>query len=133
MNQSFRTVTATAALLAALALPLASQAATTTSAPAQHYQLQTRLSDALHAGEYDGQLALTVYPSGIVQGTYRPSDGGFRTVTGGLDGKNIWLEIGMQHPLRLTGTFTNGVLATTAQIPGPDTYTLDSVDSVKTP
>ena len=125
-----RSAAAAAGVIAALALPLASQAATTTTAAPQHYQFQTRMSDRLHAGEYDGQLALTVYPSGIVQGTYRPAEGDIRAVTGGVDGKNIWLDIGMDRPLHLTGTFTNGVLLTVAQIPGPDTYTFESVDSV---
>ena len=129
MTKTIRTAAAAAGVIAALALPLSSQAATTVSAPPQHYQFQTRMSDRLHAGEYDGQLTLTVYPNGIVQGSYRPSEGGIRTVTGGLDGKNIWLDIGMDRPLHLTGTFTNGVLVTVAQIPGPDTYTFESVDS----
>ena len=131
MTKTIRTAAAAAALLGALALPLAAQAASTTTAPAQHYQLQTRRFDRLHAGEYDGQLALTVYPNGIVQGTYRPSDGSFDTVTGGLNGKTIWLDIGMAHPLHLTGTFTNGVLATTVNIPGPDSYTFESVETAK--
>jgi hypothetical protein len=118
---------ATAMLPSAFAVPVASQAASTTSAPPQHFQFQTRLYDQLHAGEYQGQLALTIYPSGIVQGNYRPYDGGFRTVTGGLDGKRIWLDLGVDHPLHLTGTFSNGVLETTANVPGPERFTFESV------
>jgi hypothetical protein len=132
MNKTMRIATATAGLLAVFALPLVAQAATTTSAPAQHFNLQTRMFDRYHAGEYDGQLVLTIYPNGIVQGTYRPSDGGVRTVTGGVDGENIWLDIGQSRPLHWTGTFIKGVLDMVAAIPGPDTYSLQSVGSVTT-
>jgi hypothetical protein len=86
--------------------------------------------DDHHAGEYDGRLALTIYPNGIVQGNYFPSDGGVRNVTGGLTGTSIWLDIGWLGQLHLTGTFKNGVLETVAAIPGPDTYTFEST-SVK--
>jgi hypothetical protein len=133
MIKTIRSAAAAAGLLAALALPLASQAATTTSAQPQHYDMQTRMAERFHPGEYDGRLALTIYPNGIVQGTYLPSDGGVRNVTGGVTGTNIWLEIGSvggSDQLRLTGTFKNGVLETVAAIPGPDTYTFEST-SVK--
>ena len=126
MNKTIRSAAAAAGLLAALALPVASQAATTTSAPPQHYDLQTRIIDQHHAGEYDGRLALTIYPNGIVQGTYLPSDGGVRNVTGGVTGTNIWLDIGSMGQLHVSGTFKNGVLETIAAIPGPDTYTFES-------
>jgi hypothetical protein len=130
MNKTIRSAAAAAGLLAALAFPAASQAATTTGSQPQHYDLQTRITDQHHAGEYDGRLALTIYPNGIVQGTYFPSDGGVRNVTGGLTGTNIWLDIGSLGQLHLSGTFKNGVLETIAAIPGPDTYTFEST-SVK--
>jgi hypothetical protein len=130
MKTTIRSAAAVAGLLAALAFPVASQAATTTAAPPQHYDIQTRLIDRHHAGEYDGRLVLTIYPNGIVQGTYLPSDGGIRDVTGGLTGTNIWLDVGSLGQLHLSGTFKNGVLQTVAAIPGPDTYTFESV-SVK--
>jgi hypothetical protein len=79
------------------------------------------------AGEYDGTLALTVYPNGIVQGNYRPQDGNIRTVTGGLDGRNIWFDIGPSGRFRIIGTFENGVLKGVVQKPGPDTVTFDGV------
>ncbi len=95
---------ATAALLAtALAVPVAARAASATSASPQSYTLDTRLVERYHAGEYDGRLNITVYPSGIVQGSFRNSDGGVRTVTGGMTGTQIWLDIGMEHPLHLSG------------------------------
>jgi hypothetical protein len=126
MTTTIRQAIMTAALGAALALPLAAQAATTTNAGPQSCTLESHLAEQYHAGEYDGTLNLTVYPNGIVQGSYRPSDGGVRTVTGGISGSQIWLEIGMEHPLRLTGTFKGGVLQTVANIPGPDIYTFDA-------
>jgi hypothetical protein len=128
MTTNIRTAAAAAALLAAFTLPLAAQAASTTSGSPQHYALQTRIVDRYHAGEFDGALTMTIYPSGIVQGTYRPADGGFRTVTGGIEGTAIWLDIGMNHPLHLTGTFKDGVLRAVAQIPGPDVYTFESTN-----
>jgi hypothetical protein len=130
MNKTIRSAAAAAALLAALALPVTAQAATTTAAQPQHYDLQTSITDRYHAGAYEGRLTLTIYPNGIVQGTYLPSDGGARSVSGGLTGTNIWLDIGMMGRLHLSGTFKDGVLETTAAIPGPDTYTFKSV-SVK--
>jgi hypothetical protein len=126
MTTMIRKATTAAVLVATLALPLASQAASTTGASPQKYTLETRLTDRYHAGEYDGTLNLAVYPSGIVQGTFRPSDGGVRTVTGGMSGTDIWLDIGWQHPLRLTGTLKDGVLQAVANIPGPDTYTFEA-------
>jgi hypothetical protein len=127
MRTTLRTAAATAGILTAFALPLAARAATTTSTQPQRYTLHTQLTDQYHAGAYEGTLALTIYPDGIVQGTYRPSDGRITSVTGGLTGKNIWLDIGPAGRLHLNGTFENGVLKTVAAIPGPDTYELDSV------
>ena len=130
MMTTIRNAAATASLLAALALPLSAQAATTTAAQPQHYAFQTRTFDQYHAGEYDGSLSLTVYPSGIVQGLYRDADGGgFKQVTGGLSpGNRIWLDIGNgADPLHVTGTFENGRLETVASIPGPDRFTFESI------
>ena len=129
MTKTIRSAAAAAGLLAALALPVASHAATTTGAQPQHYDLQTRITDRYHAGAYEGRLALTIYPNGIVQGTYLPSDGGVRNVTGGLAGTNIWLDIGMMGQLHFSGTFKNGVLDGRGA-PRPDTYTFEST-SVK--
>lgn len=122
----FRIAAATAGVFAACVFPLAASAATTTGGAPLHYQLQSHLFDRYHAGEYQGLLSLTIYPSGIVQGLYRPSDGGFRTVTGGIDGKNIWLDIGMTRPLHLNGTFNDGKLDMVAAIPSPNTYTFEA-------
>ncbi|HEY0613874.1 MAG TPA: hypothetical protein VGC96_04495 [Candidatus Elarobacter sp.] len=126
-----RTAAATAGLLAALALPAAAPAATSTSAQPQSYTFQTRLAGRYEAGEHQGTLTVTIAPDGIVRGYYRPLDGGIKTVTGGLTGKDIWLDIGDVHPLHVAGTLQNGVLRTVASIPGSDVYEFDSI-SVKT-
>ena len=127
MTSKMVRVAASAALLAAaLVLPLASRAATTSTAPPQTYTLQTHLTQQYHAGEYAGTMKLTVYPNGIVQGNYLPSDGGTRIVTGGITGNNIWLDIGLEETLHLTGTFKNGVLQATANVPALDPYTMNA-------
>ena len=115
---------AAGALTAALAWPLASQAASTSLSAPQTLTYQTRLVQSFHAGEYDGTMRLTVYPSGIVSGTFRNDEGGIREVTGGVDGSSIWLDIGGAfHALHLDGTLKDGVIKAVANIPGPDTYT----------
>jgi hypothetical protein len=128
MTSKIRSAAAAAALLGALALPASALAATTTAAQTQSYTIPTKLTDRYHAGEYDGLLRIRISPDGIVQGTYQPSDGGILNVSGGLDGKNIWLDLGGFHSLHVTGTFENGVLKTTAAIPGPDLYEFDSAN-----
>jgi hypothetical protein len=125
MTTMIKRATTAAALLAALALPIASQAATTTSAGPQQYVFQTRTTQSFHAGEFDGTLRLTIYPSGIATGWFRPEDGGaVRDVSGGVSGTQIWLDIGgAMHSVHLTGTFKNGVIDATENVPGPDLYT----------
>ncbi len=124
MTTILRNAAATGALLAALALPVGSQAATTSTSTPQSYVFQTRLTESLHPGEYDGTMRVTLYPSGIVSGTFQDSEGHVRNVAGGFDGTAIWLDIGgTAHTVHLDGTFKNGVISATANIPGPDTYT----------
>ncbi len=124
MTSKIGAATTAAALLAALALPVSSQAATTTSAAPQHYVFETRTTESYHAGEYDGTLRLTIYPSGIASGSFQLSDGGIREVTGGVSGTHIWLDIGgTMHRVHLDGTFKDGVIDATENIPGPDIYT----------
>jgi hypothetical protein len=130
MKTSFLATATAAALLAALALPLAASAATSATGAPQRYSFQTQYFDRFHAGEYDGLMALTVYPSGIVQGTYHDqSAGDIKMVTGGIDQQNrIWLDIGNgARALRLYGTFKDGALRTTANVPGPDVHVFQSV------
>ncbi len=127
MTNRFTAAASAAAIIAALAVPLPSIAATTATAPSHRYELQTRIVSQYEAGEFDGTLALTVYPNGIVQGNYLPQDGTFRTVTGGLDGRNIWLDFGSFARFRVIGTFEGGVLKGVVQRPGPDTVTFDAM------
>ncbi|HTJ25278.1 MAG TPA: hypothetical protein VMA36_03845 [Candidatus Limnocylindria bacterium] len=134
MTNTIRNTATAAGLAAALLTPLAASAATTTDGAPQRYTMQTRYFSPREAGEYDGLLALTVYPSGIVQGTYRDEDaGGFKTVTGGLDRRNhIWLDIGNGvRALRLYGTFENGVLTATRNAPDPEEHVFQSVSVTK--
>jgi hypothetical protein len=128
MLNTIRNAAIAAGLTAALLAPLAASAATT-DGPAQQYTMHTRYFSPREAGEYDGVLRLTVYPSGIVQGTYRDEyEGGFKTVTGGLDRQNhIWLDIGGLRPMRLYGTFENGVLRATRNSPDPREHYFESV------
>jgi hypothetical protein len=127
MANKFTITSSAAAVIAALALPLPSVAATAATASSHRYQLQTRIVSQYEAGEVDGVLALTVSSDGIVQGNYRPQDGNFRTVTGGLDGRHIWLDIGSFGRFRVIGTFERGVLKGVVQRPGPDTVTFDAM------
>jgi tRNA A37 threonylcarbamoyladenosine synthetase subunit TsaC/SUA5/YrdC len=121
--------------MAALAAPIAAPAAvsSTSQAPAV-FHMQTRLYDTYHPFEIDGQMNLNVYPSGIVNGFYIPADtGGVREVTGGVMGQSVWLDIGGVHSLHLTGTLKDGVLRTTAFIPGPDTWVFESTKVARQP
>ena len=73
-----------------------------------HLVYNTRLIPQYNAGEYDGQLRLTINAEGIVSGTYLPSDGGRKTVSGGVKGDDIWLDIGFRGNWHVTGTIRNG-------------------------
>lgn len=126
MKNFMRATAAFAALIVAAALPLAASAASTTVTQPQHYAFQTELTDRYHPGAYVGTLALTIYPDGIVNGTYRPDDGSIHPVTGGVDGTSIWLDVGSLRNLHLTGTLRSGVLRMAAAT-GATVYEFDSV------
>jgi hypothetical protein len=119
MTMHLRTAAAAAGLLAMLSAPAAAWADASTP---QHYQLKTREVIEHQAGEFDGILAMTIYPGGIVQGTYWLADqGSFRTVSGGLSGDRIWLDLGgTSDAMHVSGTFRDGVLDTVVVQPGPD-------------
>jgi hypothetical protein len=93
--------------LGAAAPALAVSNSVTTGDPV-HLVYNTRLIPQYDAGEYDGQLRLTITAGGIVSGTYLPSDGGVRVVSGGAKGDNIWLDIGFKGNWHITGTIRNG-------------------------
>jgi hypothetical protein len=60
------------------------------------------------AGVYAGTLEITLYPSGVIQGYYRPNNERFVSVTGGFDGKNdVWLDLGFGGREHVDGTFTD--------------------------
>jgi hypothetical protein len=79
-----------------------------TSGEPVHLAYNTRLIPQYSAGEYDGTLRLTINANGIVSGTYIPSAGGPRVVTGGVNGDNIWLDFGFSGRMHVTGTIRNG-------------------------
>ncbi len=127
---SFKSAAATAGLLAALSLPLGAQAMQA-GAP-QHYAFATAIVDDHHAGEIDGVLDLTISAGGIVQGSYRDADSGrIEPVAGGMQGYDIWFDVGSRGRLHVVGTLRDGVLRTVVQAPGPDTVTLNSLRSAK--
>lgn len=118
MNNVIRAIAAAASL--ALLMPASVSAMT---AP-QTYTLQTRLYDRDNAGEIDGKLRLRIARDGIVQGTYLTDQGEFISVTGGRDGKTIWLDFGLHGRLHMEGTFENGKLVLGSAI-GFDVWTLE--------
>jgi hypothetical protein len=139
-TKQLRAAAAATTLALALGASGVAQAAVSGVQQPVHYTMQTSLRDLQHPGEYPGNLSLMVYPSGIVNGFYVPQDGQPHDVVGGLDGHNIWLDIGtiemmdfgVLNSLHLTGTLKEGVLNTTAAVPGPDTVVFESTNSVHT-
>jgi hypothetical protein len=77
------------ALTAAFALPALAAPSTTVS-----YNFNVREYDSLTAGEYQGRMRIRFSPDGIVYGTFLNSEGQVSSVTGGLHGTKIWLQIG---------------------------------------
>jgi len=112
------------ALLATFALPIASQAASTTNAPPQRYLFQTRMTESMHAGEYDG----TLRSDGLSQWDRVGHVSTQRRRCPQRIGRNVGDTDLARHrrspPFGAPrGTLKNGVLQATANIPGPDTYT----------
>jgi hypothetical protein len=107
MKNTLRKAITTVALGAILLAPLGAQAASAE----RDYQLNTRIVlQRPQAGEFDGTMQLRVTSDGIVTGFYRPDNGRFIAVTGGLSDKTFWLDIGSLGPdaLHFTGTFVDG-------------------------
>jgi hypothetical protein len=81
--------------------------------PIENQKFETTLValDRSTAGAYEGTLNLTISPDGIVQGWFRDDErSGLRTVTGGVDGDQIWLDIGATRELHISGSYRNGVI-----------------------
>jgi hypothetical protein len=97
---------------AAFAIGLLSPLQASAESIDRSYAITTRIVEqAPSVGEYDGSLELHVAPNGIVSGYYRPDDNPrFISVTGGVSGNQLWLDIGTfaRRPVRFSGTFNNG-------------------------
>jgi hypothetical protein len=81
------------------------------------YILDTKQTDAVSAGEYDGRLRINIAPDGIVNGSFMNTEGGISSVVGGLDGTKIWLDLGHASPTPkhwFNGTFVDGKLEMSA-------------------
>lgn len=97
---------------AALLFGLAATATLADSTPATtHYDTaMTQIYGSI--APYSGTMDLHIDASGIVRGYYHPeSVTSFIVVTGGVDGKNIWLDIGRDAKIHVSGTLVNGVIS----------------------
>ncbi|HZZ65203.1 MAG TPA: hypothetical protein VFE17_06890 [Candidatus Baltobacteraceae bacterium] len=104
--------------LALAGAPAVSHAATayTTGTQPVRVNYSTSISPLFGLGyPWSGTLQLTLNPDGIINGYYRPADNQeFIPVTGGRDGRNVWLDIGQMGRLHVTGTLDNGRITGTA-------------------
>jgi len=119
---TFRTLAATAALLAAATLPAA---AAVTHAPVPlpgTTVFDTKLTpDWRGVGAYEGTLSLTIHADGIVNGSYRAADGTrLSYVTGGLDGNHLWLDLGRSGLDHIEGTFDGRSIVGGTYLAGQD-------------
>jgi len=62
------------------------------------------------AGAYVGEMRLSIARDGTVTGVYRPIDGSFTDVTGGVDGTSIHLDIQGAGRVHITGSYRGGVI-----------------------
>jgi hypothetical protein len=115
-----RQMLASLALVTGLGLlsGLPAQAATVLGHTPVHLELRSVMTSRLAVGELDGTLSLTIDPSGIVRGIYRPATGSFETVTGNTDGQRIWLDIGSGGDIRVNGTLKDGRITGNANVSG---------------
>lgn len=109
----------------ALALALAPLSVSAAARPTQTYDLVTHETDAISPGEIEGRLHISISPDGIVYGTFIDSQGRIQSVSGGLEGTKIWLQIG-QNIIHnsFTGTLIDGVLTAKAPVTGLHEWTL---------
>ena len=99
--------------VAALVLPAVARADSAQRA----YDFETRQTDELSAGEYDGRLRMRIGSDGIVSGTFTNTEGQFSSIIGGVTGTKIWIDIGNASPTSehlFNGTFTGDKLLATA-------------------
>lgn len=99
-----------AGLVAALAMagvPVVTQAATTQTHSPTNLTYQTSMETLPGpSAPWTGSLHLTIDPDGIIRGWYHPADdmAAFIPVNGGLQGDRVWLDIGRQGNLHVSGT-----------------------------
>jgi hypothetical protein len=76
-------------------------------------------------GQYVGRMTLHFYSDGTVNGTYRDEfQGGFRPVSGGMNGSKIWLSFGRRGNHQFNGTIGNGgvITGSLTNFRGPNVY-----------
>ena len=116
---------------AVLLAPSAARSASTVRTV--NYHTSYRLSEpTTSAGEYVGRMTLHFYADGTVNGTYRDEfAGGFRSVSGGLNGSKLWLSFGGRRNHQFTGTIGRGGIITGSLTNwrGPNVYTFRAVPS----
>jgi hypothetical protein len=72
-------------------------------------------------GAYEGTLTLTIAHDGIVNGYYRAVDSPrLSYVTGGLDGKHLWLDLGQSGLSHIDGTYDGHIIAGGTYLEGQD-------------
>lgn len=109
MKRQFHAVIAMIITICSVAVPIIAQAD-----DVRTFTGKTRMVEqAPSVGEFDGSLQLRISSDGIVSGYYRPNDNArFVSVTGGLTGDRLWLEIGSMSTRgwRFSGTLKDGEL-----------------------
>lgn len=94
--------------------PLAVQAA---SSRAVSYDFMVRETGSMKAGEYHSRMRMTVEPNGILSGWLVNTEGTISSVTGGVDGTKIWIQLGNAGIVGghyYQGTFIDGKIEATA-------------------
>ncbi|HEV8023176.1 MAG TPA: hypothetical protein VGP41_18015 [Candidatus Lustribacter sp.] len=107
------------ATLSVLALATAFAPLTVRAASGQAvtYDLTTRETGSMKAGEYQGRLRMTVEANGIITGWFTNTQGSISNVIGGVDGSKIWIQIGDAGMIGRNfyqGTFVGGKIEATA-------------------
>lgn len=103
-----------AAFIAAVtmtSIPAVSQAATVQAQNPVKITYQTSMQSIPGpSAPWTGSLQLTINPDGIIQGWYHPADNmtALIPVNGGRNGERVWLDIGRQGSLHVSGTIRNG-------------------------
>ena len=114
MKRTLSTAFAAIALGGVLLAPHASGA----SPSARTYQLVTRVLERQPGtNAHDGTMRLTVAGDGAITGYYRPRNGRFIQVNGGVDPQGqLWIDIGLRAaaPNHFIGTFHDGSIDATS-------------------